>query len=47
MTKIDFMLNPATRLEWKSFFALTKFLFKLKSSRKKDWERKADKVAQI
>ena len=52
MTNVVFIDNfcleaeSAARLERKSFFALTQFLFKLKKKKKKDWERKADKAAQ-
>ncbi|MNL07102.1 hypothetical protein D3C87_1277640 [compost metagenome] len=37
----------AARLERKSFFALTKVLLIIKSSCKKDWERKAEIAAQL
>jgi hypothetical protein len=41
------MLKLAARLEWKSFFAVLKVLFSVKSSCKKDWGRKAEIAAQI
>ncbi|KFC23208.1 hypothetical protein [Epilithonimonas lactis] len=40
--KACFYVESAARLEWKSFFASSQVLFRLKSSGKKDWERKAD-----
>jgi len=39
--------KSAARLEWKSFFALTQNSILTEIVSKKDWERKADKAAQI
>jgi hypothetical protein len=39
---ICFYDQIAARLERKSFFACTQFLFNLKNLCKKDWERKTD-----
>jgi len=37
----------AARLEWKSFFALSKGSIELKNFCKKDWEWKTETAAQI
>ncbi|KFC21317.1 hypothetical protein IO89_14075 [Epilithonimonas lactis] len=39
-----FFTESAARLERKSFFACTQVLLKLKSSCKKDWEWKTEKL---
>jgi len=47
MTNVDSKLESAPQLEWKSFLALTSSSIEIENVCKKDWERKADKGAQI